>query len=153
VSVLDAHAIVAALLGEPAAGTVAELLRGADGTPLMSAANVAEVVDVLGRLRSVPLEIVEQRLGWLIVGGLEIVPVDHAIGALAGSLRARHYQARARPLSLADCLALATALSRGEALATADGPLLDTAADEGCAVHPMPDSSGHVHVRRPGPGS
>jgi predicted nucleic acid-binding protein len=151
VSVLDAHAIVAAFLGEPAAGEVTELLRGADGTPLLSAANVAEVVDVLARLRSIPLEVIDERLGWLVVGGLEIVAVDHAIGTLAGSLRARHYHARTRPLSLADCLALATAISRGAALATADGALLDTAEDEGCAVHPLPDSNGHVHVRRPNP--
>ncbi len=150
-SVLDAHAIVAAFLGEPAAGEVTELLRGADGIPLVSAANVAEVVDILARLRSVPLEVIDERLGWLVLGGLEIVAVDHAIGALAGSLRARHYHARTRPLSLADCLALATAISRGEALATADGSLIDTAADEGSAVIPLPDSNGHVHVWQPGP--
>ncbi len=150
-SVLDAHAIVAALLGEPAAGEVAELLRGADGTPHVSAVNLAQVVDVLARLRGVPLEVIDERIGWLVVGGLDVVAVDGDDGALAGSLRARHYHARSRPLSLADCLALATAIRRGEALATADGPLLDAAADEGCGVHPLPDSSGHVHGRRPGP--
>jgi len=146
VSVLDAQAVVAAFVGEPAAGEVEALLRGGDGPPRISAANVAEIIDVLVRFRSQGIEPVEERLDWLIAGGLEVTAVDDGIARRAGAVRARHYHARQRPISLADCLALATALVLDDVLATSDPHLLDTATAEGCRVRALPDSRGVKHA-------
>jgi predicted nucleic acid-binding protein len=152
VSVLDAQAVVAAFIGEPAAGEVEELLRGGDGPPRISAANVAEVIDVLVRFRSQRSGTVEERLDWLIAGGLEVIGVDDGIARRAGALRARNYHARQRPISLADCLALATALALDDVLATSDPHLLDTAIAEGCRVRALPDSRGVKHTVASLPG-
>jgi uncharacterized protein with PIN domain len=151
VSVLDAQAVVAALVGEPAAGEVEALLRGGDGPPRISAANVAEVIDVLVRFRSQEIERVEERLDWLIAGGLEVAAVDDGIARRAGAVRARHYHSRQRPISLADCLALATAQEFDDMLATSDPHLLETATAEGCRVRALPDSRGVTHAAAPGP--
>ena len=48
-------------------------------------------------------------------------------------------------MSLADCLAAATALAQGAELATADAPLAAVIRAEGGSVAPLPDSTG----RRP----
>jgi uncharacterized protein with PIN domain len=151
VSVLDAQAVIAALVGEPAAGEVEELLRGSDGPPRVSAANVAEIIDVLVRFRSLGIEPVEERLDWLVAGGLEVVAVDDSLARHAGAVRSRHYHARQRPISLADCLALATALVLGDVLATSDPHLLDTATAEGCRVRALPDSRGVKYAAAPSP--
>jgi uncharacterized protein with PIN domain len=151
VSVLDAQAVVAAFVGEPAAGEVEGLLRGGDGPPRISAANVAEIVDVLVRFRSQGIEVVEERLDWLVVGGLEVIAVDDSLARRGGAVRSRHYHARQRPISLADCLALATALALDDVLATSDPHLLDTATAEGCRVRALPDSRGVKHAVAPSP--
>ncbi len=141
-SVLDAQAIVAALTGEPAAPAVERLLRDEEDTPRVSALNLAEVLDVLVRHQGWDAETVAERLRWLVVGGLEVVPVDESIGKRAGLLHAVHYHRSERPLSLADCVALATALTLDERLATSDPVLLAVARKEGCARVALPDSQG-----------
>jgi len=151
VSVLDAQAVVAALVGEPAAGEVEGLLRGSDGPPRISAVNVAEVIDVLVRFRSQGIERVEERLDWLIAGGLQVTAVDDGIARRAGAIRTRSYHARQCPISLADCLVLATALALDDVLATSDPHLLDTATAEGCRVWALPDSRGVKHAVAPSP--
>jgi predicted nucleic acid-binding protein len=108
----------------------------------VSAVTVAEVLDVLVRLQGWPGEDVEERLRWLTLGGLRVVPVDEAIGVRGGRLRARHYDRERRPVSMSDCLALATALHRGQPLATSDRALAAVAAVERCRVIALPDSSG-----------
>jgi PIN domain nuclease of toxin-antitoxin system len=145
-TVLDAQAIVAALLGEPATAEVEAILRDVSDPPRISAVNVAEVIDVLVRRHGAAPDDVLQRLEWLQVGGLATVAADEAIGLLAGRLRARHYRSSDRAVSLADCVALATALHLGDRLATADPALADLAAEEGCRIVALPDSRG----RRPG---
>jgi predicted nucleic acid-binding protein len=85
-----------------------------------------------GRIASAPTEGVEEKVRWLTLGGLQIVAADETVGLLAGRLHARHYHRTRRPLSLADCIALAIALSLGQRLATSDPALLGAAADEGC---------------------
>jgi uncharacterized protein with PIN domain len=146
VTVLDAQAIVALLRGEPAADDVAALLRDPGHHVSISAVNVAEVVDVLVRVMGRSSEEVSEKLDWLSAGGLVVVPVDEGIGRTAGRIHATRYHRRDRPLSMADCIALATALVRREPIATSDLPLVATAAAEGCDVVPLPDSQG----RRPG---
>ncbi len=144
-TVLDAAAVVAFLRGEPGRPEVEALLRSREDPPRISAVNVAEVVDVLVRRLSIPEADVAERLDWLEIDGLEVVPADARIGFRAGRLHARHYDRATAPLSLADCVALATALETSDRLATSDPPLAEMARAEGCDVVALPDSTG----RRP----
>ena len=121
------------------------MLRDRGAPPRISAANLAETLDVLVRLQGWSVDEVEEKLRWLTLGGLIVVDVDESIALRAGRLHARHYHRTQRPLSLADCMALATAIALDQGLATSDPALLATAADEGCPGIPLPDSKG----RRP----
>ena len=121
------------------------LLRDRSDAVRISALNAGEVLDVLVRHRSIPAEDVRERLSWLGLGGLEVVPVVEAVGLTAGELHARHYDRSARPVSLADCVALATALRLSDRLATSDPPLAQIARAQGCEVIALPD----VRGRRP----
>ena len=141
-TVLDAQALVAFLTGEPAAVEVAALLRDPGDHAVISAVNVAETLDVLVRIKGRTPGEVEERLDWLTAAGLVVVPVDDGIARHGGRLRAQHYDRAQRPVSMADCMALATALARGDRLATFDAPLATMARAEGCAVVPLTDSSG-----------
>jgi PIN domain nuclease of toxin-antitoxin system len=134
VTVLDAYAIVALLRGEPAAQQVKGLL---DAGATLSAVNLAEVVDVLVRVHGRSAIEVGERLDWLEAGGMVVVPVDAGIGRLAGALHAGHYHRTRSPLSLADCVALATAIERDDDIATADEPLLAAARAEACPTVPL----------------
>jgi hypothetical protein len=69
---------------------------------------LAEVVDHLARVKTIDLTDVLKRTVWLRDGGLEVVPVDAFDGAAAWSFRALYHNRRDRPISLADCAALAT---------------------------------------------
>jgi predicted nucleic acid-binding protein len=46
-----------------------------------------------------------------------------------------------RPISLADCVALATARALHEPLVTSDAVLIEVARSEGCEVIGLPDSA------------
>lgn len=141
-TVLDASALMAALLGEAARDEVEQILRSHDDKPKLSAVNLAEVIDGLTRVAGRPLERVVETLEWLRAGGLVVVPVTEAIGRIAGELRAAHYHRVNNPLSMADCIALATSQSVSDALATTDGPLAATARRVGVTVVALPDSRG-----------
>lgn len=141
-TLFDAQALVAFLVGEPAASEVEARLRDPEDRSITCAASIAEIVDVTTRLMAIDSEAVKERLDWLVAAGLTTIDVDDGIGRVAGDLRARHYDRRDRPVSLGDCLALATAMREGEALATADPPLIAAAREEGVAVVPLADSQG-----------
>ena len=104
--------------------------------------NLAEVLDVLVRHQGWPVEDVAERLFWLRLGGVDVRPVDEAISLAAGRLHAAYYHRERQALSLADCVALATALVAGDRLATSDPDLIATAKAEKCPVHALPDSTG-----------
>lgn len=141
-TVLDAYAVVASIAGEPAAAEV-DHLRSADGQGVrISTANVAEVIDRLVRVHGLTLAVVWERLRWMRSGGLEVVPVDEGIGRRAGELRASHYHRERSAVSLADCLALASAEAVGESLATPDPALAAMARAEGVDVVALPNSQG-----------
>jgi len=144
-SVLDAQAIVALLIGEPAAEEVEALLRNRADPPRINAVNLGEVVDVLARHRGLGLAAITEKLNWLEAGGLEVVAVDGRTGRLAGELHARHDDRATRAVSMANCLALATASLLGERLATSDPHLAEVARIEGSEVIALPDARG----RRP----
>ena len=143
-TVLDTQAIVALLRGEPAAAEVEAILRGRDGIASMSAITIAEVIDVGVRRGGQRVDAMGDRVSALIAGGLEIVSVDEDISRLAGDLRARHWDAHRRPVSMADCIVLATGMRLGEPIATAGPPLIAAAHAEGHPVVVLPDSKGQL---------
>lgn len=135
---------MAFLLDEPAAAEVEVILRDPEG-PALSALNLAEVVDVMLRIFQRRLEPTLDALAFLEHAGLRIVAVDAATGLAAGALHARHYDRQRSPLSMADCVALGTAVQLNEPLATSDPPLARAASAENVTVVALPDSQG----RRP----
>lgn len=141
-TVLDTQALVALLAAEPAAAEVEAILRGRDGIATVSAITIAEVIDVLVRTRSQRVDASDDYISGFIAGGLEVVPVDEAIGRLAGALRARHWDPKRRPVSMADCVVLATGMLVGESIATADQSLIAAARAEGHPVIALLDSRG-----------
>ena len=104
--------------------------------------NVAEILDVMSRIYERPVAATTIALAMLETAGLQTHVVDAAIGLLAGELHARHYDRRASPLSMADCIALATSIVLQETLATSDGPLAAAALIEGVDVLGLPNSTG-----------
>jgi PIN domain nuclease of toxin-antitoxin system len=138
-AVLDAYALVAALVGERARSEVEPLIKSA----VVSAANVAEVVDVCVRVHGNEERTVRERVGWLVSGGLEIAALEEQLALRAGALRVRHYRRRHCEISLCDCFALAVAAQRQLPLATADPDLALAARAEGVRVIALPDSRGN----------
>jgi predicted nucleic acid-binding protein len=77
-------------------------------------------------------------------GGLHIAVVDADIGISAGGLHAKYYKRTTSPLSMADCVALATASALHEPLATSDPSLAAAAHAERVTIIGLPDSSGRL---------
>ena len=94
------------------------------------------------RIYERPVSATMTALAMLETAGLQTHVVDDAIGLSAGELHARHYDRKTSPLSMADCIALATAIILQEALATSDRPLAAVAVIEGVAVLGLTNSSG-----------
>ncbi len=136
--VLDAYAVIAALVGERACAEVAPLLE--DG--VVCAPNLAEVLDVCVRVHANDERIVRERVGWLLSGGLEVAALESAVALDAGALRAKHYRRRHCDVSHGDCFALALAKHRGLALATSDPDLAAIARAEDVELISLPDSRG-----------
>jgi len=130
------------LLDEPAAGAVEDELRDPTRGSWVSAINLAEIVDVMTRVFRQAPDDVRVALQLLEAGGLQVVPVDGDLGLEAGRLHARFYDRRMSPLSMADCVALASAMSLNEPLATSDPALAAAARAVGVAVLPLPDTHG-----------
>jgi predicted nucleic acid-binding protein len=118
------------------------LLRDTVDPPRVSAVNLAEVLDVIVRLQAWPVADVVEKIDWLRAGGLEVVSIDDEIGLQAGKLHARLYHRADCPLSMADCVALATAQKSGQSLATSDSALATAARAEGVIVVGLPDRRG-----------
>ena len=135
-AVLDAYALIAALVGERARVEVEPLLP----TGVVCAPNLAEVLDVCVRVHGNAERIVRERVGWLITGGLEVAVLGAAVALDAGGLRARHYRRRHCEISQGDCYALALAKTRTLALATADPDLAAVARAERVELVGLPDS-------------
>lgn len=144
-TVLDAYAVVAYIAGE-GAGDEVDRLRSQSGQSVrISTANLAEVIDRLVRVHGFELDEVQERIDLMRRGELRVVSVEESIGRRAGELRATHYHRERSAVSLADCLALASAEAVEEPLATPDSALAAMARAEGVEVVALPDSQG----RRP----
>lgn len=121
------------------------MLRDQAQPATISAVNLAEVIDVMTRIYGRTPVFAREALVLLESGGLQIAAVDAEIGIGSGELHARHYHRKASPLSMADCIALATSLSLAQPLATSDPALAAAARRESAAVIALPDARG----RRP----
>jgi predicted nucleic acid-binding protein len=135
VTLLDAYALVAFLVGGPAAPQVRGLLR--EGGTSVATANLAEALDVCARTYELPIERTMAILEPLLDGTLGSVPLDLATAQRAASIRARHYHRASRPISLADAILIASA-GPGDRIATADPDVLAVAQVEHIATVPLP---------------
>ncbi len=146
---LDASALVALLREEPAAAEVESMLLSGEQC-LITAINLAEVLDRIGRAVGIDVPQVQADVAEL---ALLVSSVDGELAAAAADLRRRHYHRRTRPVSLADCCAAAHALDRESQLATSDADLLQLVHDEGGRSLALPNSAGQRYViveSRPG---
>ena len=138
-TVLDAHAVVAYLRGEPCSSEVAGLLRG---PALLTSVNAAEVCDQMVRVFGADPDGIEADLALLCHSGMTVLSVSYELGMEAGRIRARHFHRDRAAVSLADCVAASAALASHRPLATADPALAAVLRAEGGEVHALPDSKG-----------
>jgi PIN domain nuclease of toxin-antitoxin system len=104
----------------------------------MNVLNRAEVIDQLTR-RGALSDVVGAELDTL---GISFEPLSIELADQAGQLRSQHYHRSQRPLSMADCVALATAMELGSSLATSDVHLATTCVEVGCPVVEIANSKG-----------
>ncbi|MGH2783462.1 MAG: PIN domain-containing protein [Thermoleophilaceae bacterium] len=133
-TVLDAYALVALSLDEPAAGEVARLLR--EGDAAVTSVNYGEALDQLVRGRRIPEPRVLAVFEPLLDGPLSRVDVGFGLVGTAVRLRVAHYHRERCPLSLSDCICLAAAGSSGT-VATANRAMLAVAESVGIATIPL----------------
>jgi predicted nucleic acid-binding protein len=122
VIVLDAYALIAFLVGGPAAPQVRALLR--EGDVAVSTANLAETLDVSRRLYGLPVHRGVEAIEPLLDGPLATIPLDVRIACRAAEVRSTHYHRTTCPISLADAILVASARS-GDRIATSDPHLLE----------------------------
>ena len=133
--VLDASCVVGLLRGEPGqADVVAALTHDV----AMNVLNRAEVIDRLSR-HGASVDGVAADLDTL---GIRFVALDVDTADRAAGLRARHYHRIECPLSMADCVALATALAADATLATSDAHLAGVGRANECTILQVANSSG-----------
>jgi predicted nucleic acid-binding protein len=127
-TVLDAYALIALRLDEPAAGEVERILRSGDAA--VTSVNYGEALDRLVRARQIPEPRARAAFEGLFDTSLRRIDVGFPVVEMAVRLRAKHYHRERSPLSLADCICVASAGSDG-AVATADKAMLAMAEAEG----------------------
>lgn len=142
VTFLDAYPLVALIADEPAAPEVEAVLRA--GRVAITTVNLAEVIDVVGRVHRIDEEELHATLEPHLSEVITTVALSEADAWRAAGIRTRYYDRGSRPLSLADCFVIAAA-GPEDAIATADVPIAETARAEGIHVVPLPDTKG----RRP----
>lgn len=111
---------------------------------LLPAVNAAEVIDQLVRVFGRDPDDVHADLAVLSHAGMRLAWLSPEAGTLAGRLRARHYHRLRMAVSLADCVAAATALTEQLPLATSDPALASLLRAEGGKVHGLPDTAGRL---------
>ena len=123
-TLLDAYALIAFLVGGPATKQVRAILR--EGDAAVATANLAEGLDVAQRVHGLPIHRAVDILDPLLAGPLTAVSLDIAVARRAAEVRAKHYHRTSRPISLADAVLIASA-RRGDRIATADPHVLAVA--------------------------
>lgn len=132
---LDASCLISLLGGEPGQTDVVATLTASCA---MNVLNRAEVINRLAR-RGAAADDVAADLDTL---GISFESLTIEVADEAAKLRTQHYHRSQRPLSMADCVALATAMELGSALATSDVHLATTCVEVGCAVVQIANSKG-----------
>jgi len=127
VTLLDAYALLAFLVGGPATQQVRAILR--EGDAGVATANLVEVLDVSQRVYGVPTSRTLESLEPLLGGPLTAVRLGLTVARRAADIRARHYHRTSRPISLADAVLIGSAES-GDRIATADPDVLAVAEAE-----------------------
>jgi predicted nucleic acid-binding protein len=127
VTLLDAYALIAFLVGGPATREVRSILR--EGDAGVATANLVEVLDVSQRVYGVPTSRTLETLEPLLAGPLTAVVLGFSVARRAADIRARHYHRSSRPISLADAVLIGSAES-GDRIATADPDVLAVAEAE-----------------------
>lgn len=136
---LDASALTAVILGEPAMKQVLGLIR--EGNTAMTATNITEVYDVASRREGISHQRVRDVVEPLFEGTIEPMPIDADLARAAAEIRIEYYHRKTRPLSLADVTLLAAAQPR-DRIAASDVDVLAVAADLGIETIELPPSSG-----------
>lgn len=126
-TLLDAYALIAFLVGGPATRDVRRLLR--EGDAAVATANLVEALDVSQRVYGVPIERAVEILDPLLEGPVRVVPLDLGVARRAAEIRARHYHRSSRPISLADAVLIASG-GKNDRIATADPDVLAVASAE-----------------------
>ena len=137
---LDSGALIALLVGEPAAEQARSILRSGDAS--IASANLAEAIDVLVRVFGNELPAVEAVLVPLLATSLPVEAIGQAEARKGAELRIVHYHRRNSPLSLPDCLLLGAAAVLGAAVASTDGHVVRAARSEDLEVLALKGSSG-----------
>jgi len=127
VTILDAYALIAFLVGGPASAQVRGVLR--DGEAAVASANLAETLDVSQRVHGLPISRAMEILDPLLGDVLTVIPLDIATAQAAAEMRSKHYHRSSRPISLADAVLLASAKPDCR-IATADPDVLAVATEE-----------------------
>jgi predicted nucleic acid-binding protein len=127
VTLLDAYALIAFLVGGPATREVRSILR--EGDAGVATANLVEVLDVSQRVYGVPTSRTLETLDPLLEGPLTAVVLGFTVARRAADIRARHYHRSSRPISLADAVLIGSAES-GDRIATADPDVIAVAEAE-----------------------
>jgi predicted nucleic acid-binding protein len=127
VTLLDAYALIAFLVGGPATREVRSILR--EGDAGVATANLVEVLDVSQRVYGVPTSRTLETLDPLLEGPLTAVVLGFTASRRAADIRARHYHRSSRPISLADAVLIGSAES-GDRIATADPDVIAVAEAE-----------------------
>lgn len=137
-TLLDAYAVIAVLRGEQAAVEVTPLLD--DGqTVAIHPLNLAEVIDRLARSTAAEPDEIETDVSLL---GITLTDASDKPLIQAGRLHASAYHRTRCPVSLADCVAAAQALTSKMALATSDPHLYRLVKRHGGEVIALSDSMG-----------
>jgi uncharacterized protein with PIN domain len=140
VTFLDAYALVALVADEPAAHEVEALLR--QGNTALTTVNLAEAVDVVGRVHRVAEQDLREIVEPLLSDVIATVRPTETEAWRAADIRARYYDRRTCALSLADCFLIA-ATGPNDSIATADPPIAAVARAQGRGVVSLPDTAGH----------
>ncbi|MGH2782820.1 MAG: hypothetical protein ACRDL4_10295 [Thermoleophilaceae bacterium] len=126
-TLLDAYALIAFLVGGPATTQVRAILR--EGDAAVATANLVEVLDVSERVHGLVMTRAIAIIEPLFDASLAAIPLDLAVARRAAAIRARHYHRSERPISLADAVLLAST-GPDDRVATADRHVLAAAAAE-----------------------
>jgi predicted nucleic acid-binding protein len=136
VTLLDAYALIAYLVGGPAKAQVGAILRQPGAA--VATANLIETLDVAQRVHGLPISRAMDIIEPLFESALTSIGLDITVARRAAEIRANHYHRSKRPISLADAILIGSAGS-GDRIATADPDVLAVARAEHIQVIQLPE--------------